>query len=48
MPPGSSFFCAEPVSHMPDAINRSDADEGERMHVLQPGETLSVAMRIEL
>lgn len=48
MPPGSSFFCAEPVSHMPDAINRVDANEGERMHVLQPGGTLSVAMRIEL
>ena len=48
MPPGSAFFCAEPVSHMPDAINRPDADEGERMHVLQPGETLSVSMRIEV
>jgi aldose 1-epimerase len=48
MPPGSSFFCAEPVSHMPNAINRADADEGERMHVLEPGETLGVAMRIEI
>ncbi len=46
MPPGADFFCAEPVSHMPDALNRSDAKEGERIHVLQPGERLSVWMRI--
>ena len=48
MPPGVRFFCAEPVSHMPDAINRTDTEPGERMQVLQPGETLSVWMRIEL
>ena len=48
MPPGSSFFCAEPVSHMPDALNRPDADQGEGMQVLQPGETLTVWMRIEV
>ncbi len=46
MPPGAAFFCAEPVSHMPDALNRAGAEKGERMHVLQPGETLSVWMRI--
>jgi aldose 1-epimerase len=34
-PPGQDFFCAEPVSHMNDAINR------DAMHVLAPGETLS-------
>ena len=33
-PPGESFFCVEPVSHMNDAINHGT------MPVLEPGETL--------
>ena len=48
MPPGARFFCAEPVSHMPDALNHPEADEGEAMHVLQPGETMTVWMRIDV
>lgn len=45
MPPGEPYFCAEPVSHMPDAINRpSVADNGLR--ILQPGEALACDLKI--
>jgi len=42
------FFCVEPVSHVPDAINRSDLPPGQGMHVLQPGEALSGTVTIAL
>ena len=43
-PQGKDFFCAEPVSHMPDAVNRMD--EGETgLIVLRPGETMTVSYR---
>lgn len=41
-PQGQNFFCAEPVSHMPDAVNRlhdNTIDTG--LVIVQPGETLS-------
>ncbi|MBL8550089.1 MAG: aldose 1-epimerase [Hyphomonadaceae bacterium] len=45
MPQGADFLCIEPVSAMPDAVNRADtANSGLR--VLAPGETLSGWMRI--
>ncbi|KHL25101.1 hypothetical protein PK98_11945 [Croceibacterium mercuriale] len=37
-PPEGGFFCLEPVSHLPDAINR------EGMALLAPGETLSLRL----
>lgn len=40
-PAGQDFFCAEPVSHAPDAINRDPMD----MTVLAPGETLRGTIR---
>lgn len=40
MPPGEDFFCAEPVTAMPDAFN-----QGTPM-TLAPGETRSIAMAI--
>lgn len=40
VPPGEAFFCAEPVTAMPDAVNRGEAD------VLAPGERLTIGMRI--
>lgn len=43
-PPGERFFCVEPVSHMPDALNRPD----QSMHVLAPGETLTAGVRFRL
>lgn len=42
MPPGEDFFCAEPVSAMPDAFNRTDPA------MLQPGEHHAIAMTIEV
>ncbi len=47
-PPQDDFFCIEPVSHVPDAINRTDLLPGQGMHVLQPGETLSGSVTIDL
>ena len=42
IPPGAGFFCVEPVSHLPDALNRP----GFAMDVLAPGETMRLALRI--
>ena len=47
-PHQQNFFCAEPVSHVPDAINRDDLPPGQGMRVLQPGEMLSGSITIAL
>ncbi len=39
-PPDANFFCVEPVSHVPDAINRPELPPDQAMAVLAPGETL--------
>jgi aldose 1-epimerase len=45
MPPGRSWFCAEPMSQMPDALNRPQvADHG--LQLLAPGDTLQAWMQI--
>ncbi|WP_343518040.1 aldose 1-epimerase [Sphingomonas sp.] len=41
-PPGADFFCAEPVSHLPDAVNRGGMD------VLGPGATLTLEMTLSV
>jgi aldose 1-epimerase len=41
-PPGETFFCAEPVSHLPDAINRGG------MPLLAPGATHTVTMTLQV
>jgi aldose 1-epimerase len=43
-PPGADFFCVEPVSHVPDAINRDGLPEGQGMTVLGREQTLSGSM----
>nr|WP_157220774.1 aldose 1-epimerase [Sphingomonas formosensis] len=40
-PPDAGFLCLEPVSHMPDAINRP-----EGMDELEPGQSRTLAMTI--
>ncbi|WP_066781788.1 aldose 1-epimerase [Sphingomonas sp. CCH5-D11] len=40
VPPGEAFFCAEPVTAMPDAVNRGEAAS------LAPGARTTIAMRI--
>jgi aldose 1-epimerase len=39
-PHWADFFCVEPVSHTPDAVNRPALPAEQAMHVLAPGETL--------
>lgn len=41
VPPGETFLCVEPVSHLPDALNQDFA-----IDTLDPGETLALKMRI--
>lgn len=48
VPPGRDFFALEPVSHMPDAINRMDAVPDHGLVVLEPGATLRAAIRLEI
>jgi len=40
-PQDRAVFCAEPVSHLPDAINRPELGADAAMTILSPGETLS-------
>ncbi len=43
-PTGADFFCVEPNSHIPDAINRPDLPKDQAMTVLAPGQTLTGSM----
>jgi aldose 1-epimerase len=43
MPPGADFFCAEPVSDMPDALNRA-----ETVTILAPGQSRRIIMALTL
>lgn len=42
VPPGEDFFCVEPVTHLPDAVNRGG------MALLAPGATASISMALSL
>jgi len=46
-PPQEDFFCVEPVSHRPDALNAVDP-EAEGVRVLGPGESASVSMTLQV
>src|SRR5258708_7183929 len=46
-PIGADFFCVEPVSHVPDAINRPALPDDQAMSVLPPGETLTCQMTFQ-
>jgi aldose 1-epimerase len=43
-PAGADFFCVEPVSHVPDAINHPELTETQAMAVLAPNEALTGTM----
>ncbi len=45
-PPAESFFCIEPVSHMPDAVNRPESPDVTGRRTLAPGETLAARVRL--
>ena len=42
-PPGARFCCLEPVTHAPDAINRTGG-----MEILQPGARRTIHVHIKL
>jgi aldose 1-epimerase len=44
-PSWTDFFCIEPVSHVPDAINQLGLRPEQAMHVLQPDATLAGTVR---
>ncbi len=44
-PSWADFFCVEPVSHVPDAVNRPDLPPEQAMDILQPDETLDATVR---
>ncbi len=47
-PQGADFFCIEPVSHMPDSVNRSDADYDTGRRTLAPGERWDTLTRVAM
>ncbi len=47
-PAGRDFLGLEPVTNMPDAINRIDADADQGLRVLAPGETLRATVTMGL
>ncbi len=46
-PQGENFFCAEPVSHKPDAINDADGGIANGLIVLAPGQTQEIWYKYE-
>jgi aldose 1-epimerase len=47
-PPGADFFCVEPASHSPDALNSALADASTGRRTLEKGETLSGSIRLTI
>lgn len=46
-PPGEPYFCVEPVSHAPNALNMADP-EAQGVRRLAPAETLRAWMRLDI
>ena len=45
-PPGETFLCVEPVSHMPDALNRAEPPAVSGLRLLEPGESLGARVTL--
>ncbi|HJS92575.1 MAG TPA: aldose 1-epimerase [Steroidobacteraceae bacterium] len=45
-PPDKDFFCVEPVSHMPDAVNRPEPPSVTGVKLLEPGERLEARVML--
>jgi aldose 1-epimerase len=45
-PTGADYFCAEPMSAMPDAVNRPEPAQETGLRTLVPGATFAVSMTI--
>lgn len=48
MPPGEDFFCVEPVSHIPDAVNSALGAGTTGLATLAPGESLTIECEFAL
>ena len=48
VPRDRAVFCAEPVTAMPDAFNRTEPQEQTGLRVLEPGKTVSVWMNLAM
>jgi aldose 1-epimerase len=46
VPPGADFFCVEPITHAPNALNMAAPPEGAGMRRLGPGDTLTSTLRL--
>lgn len=46
IPPGQDFFCAEPVSHVPDMVNLDAPARQTGLVRLEPGETLRCSLSL--
>ena len=46
-PDGTPYFCAEPISHVPDAVNLQNPPEQTGLRVLEPGQTLNGKIWLE-
>ncbi|MFN3211662.1 MAG: aldose 1-epimerase [Henriciella sp.] len=46
VPPGEDYFCAEPITHAPNAVNGALADDVTGQRWLAPGETLRGTIRL--
>lgn len=47
-PQAHDFFCVEPVSHMPNALNRPEPADITGLRSLAPGETMQLSCRFEV
>lgn len=48
VPPGENYFCVEPVTHSPDAINSALPQSITGLKWLEPGETLSGKIELSI
>ena len=48
VPPGADYFCAEPITHAPNAVNSNLPDSITGRRWLEPGESLSGTIRLKV
>ena len=48
VPPGEDYFCAEPITHAPNAVNSALADDETGQRWLAPGEMLHGTIRLSV
>ncbi|MEM9572259.1 MAG: aldose 1-epimerase [Pseudomonadota bacterium] len=47
-PSGKNYFCVEPVSHVPNAVNSTLPHRETGLHLLAPGETMSGSLTLRI